>query len=107
MNLKEKLPTPMEPVEIKRQINDFRSYFGSEENIDWDSQAVWFRNTIPTYLWNEWKVILINFGFTWPKFLKYMKYYTRDMIKWMKEKISWADFIQRLKESIEEFINQR
>jgi len=102
MNIKDELPMPSEPIEIKKQMIDVRIHFGNGDNIDWDSQAVWFRNALPTYLWNEWKIILVDYGFTWPKFLKYIKYYTHDMIRWMREKITWEELIQKLKDSIDD-----
>jgi hypothetical protein len=107
MDLKEKLMTPSEPVELKNQILNTREYFRSNlgTSIDVDSMAVWFGNAIPKYVWGEWKVPLRGIGITWPKFLKLMKYNTKFMIGWVSGKTKWTDFTQNMRKSIEDWID--
>jgi len=91
-----------EPVEIKKQILELRSRMGPEEDIDWDSLAVWYGNRIPGYLWTEcrWKTILGKRGFTWQRFLKLMRRHTTDMVSWVRGRISWEEFVHRLEDSV-------
>jgi len=98
----ENLIPPPEPEKIKKEILELRSHLGEGEGIDWDSLAAWAGNRIPSYLWTEsrWKNVLGKRGFTWQRFLKLMKYHTRDMALWMTGRISWEEFVQKLIEDI-------
>lgn len=110
MDLKVELAKPIEPDKIRNQIRETRLLFGSqfnqEQDIDLDSMAVWFRNVLPKYLWGEWKVVLKDAGLTWPRFLKQMKYHTKDMIDWVKGKKEWDDFIKNVIRSLDEAVNK-
>jgi hypothetical protein len=90
-----------EPAELKKQIIKIKATHGSGSRIDWDSVAVWLGNSLPKYLWEGWKNELGEKGFTWQKFLKLMKYRTEDIILWVNDKISWADFMGRVTCSID------
>lgn len=92
---------PKEPAEIKKQILELRVRLGSNNEIDWNSLAVWYGNSIPQYLWSTWKGELKRKGFTWQKFLKLLKYRTDDAFLWVAGKISWADFTKKVLESLE------
>lgn len=97
------LPVPPEPLEVKKDILELKSILGKESSsIDWDPLAAWAGNKVPSYLWKEckWKDILEAEGYTWPSFLRLLKYHTRDMVLWMNGDITWAVFIKTLKESI-------
>lgn len=101
--LMEELSTPPEPIQIKKQILEVKASLGEGGGIDWDSLAVWYGNRIPRYLWSEcgWKSVLSGVGFTWQRFLKLMKYHTTDMVLWVGGGISWEEFMQKLRESVE------
>ncbi len=95
------LKAPQEPVEVKREILEARARFGPGTAIDWDSLGVWFGNRIPSYLWKQWKGVLVEKGFTWQRFLRLMKYRTDDAFLWSEGKMSWESFVGRVIESLE------
>jgi len=95
------LNPPKEPIEIKKQILELRSRLGSDNEIDWNSLAVWYGNRIPQYLWGAWKGELGKKGFTWQKFLKLLRYRTDDAFLWVAGKMSWGDFMKEVLESLE------
>jgi len=95
-----RLDIPKEPVEIRKQITELRDRMGFGSEIDYDSLAVWYGNRIPQYLWGVWKSELGERGFTWPKFLRLLKYRTDDAILWVAGKMSWEDFIKKVLESL-------
>lgn len=97
MNLKR----PEEPVEIKKRILALRTRLGEDQDVDWDSEAVWYKNEIPRYLWNAWKKDLNEFGLPWPRFLKLMKYHTSDSILWVMGLLLWDELVDKLKLSID------
>lgn len=82
---------PDEPIEIKKQII----------KIGGDALAIWFGNKLQNYLWNTWKKSLEKKDFTWPKFLKLLKYKTVYARLWIQDEISWEKFIKEIIRSIE------
>jgi hypothetical protein len=39
-------------------------------------------------------------GFTWQRFLRLLKYHTKDMVLWMNGNLTWVEFVKTLKRSI-------
>jgi hypothetical protein len=95
------LADPAEPMELKNRIVRIKATQGPGSRIDWESGAVWMGNSLPKHLWESWKSELGQNGFTWPKFLKLMKYHTKDIILWANDKISWKDFVKKICASLE------
>lgn len=101
------LPVPREPVELKELMRAVRARI-SEENkdndIDYDSLAVWSFNKLPKYLWEQWKSDLKEKGITWQKFLRILKLHTIDMIEWaLENSLSWEEFVRRIENTINKY----
>jgi hypothetical protein len=98
------LSIPKEPKDIKELIIALRANLGTDNNIDWDSLAVWSFNRLPRYLWSCWKEDLKGRGITWQRFLRILKLKTIDMIEWsLRGSISWEELIKRLEAIIESY----
>jgi hypothetical protein len=95
------LVDPAEPMELKNRIIRIKAALSSGSRIDWESATVWIGNSLPKHLWENWKRELSKNGFTWQKFLKFMKYHTEDVILWSNEEISWKDFVEKVCGSLE------
>lgn len=92
----------VEPKEIKSQISILKNQWKSEGGeINWDNLALWFGNKIQKYLWDNWKDDLKKKGFTWQKFLRLMKYRNDDLLLWIDNRISWNDFVGKIRESLD------
>ena len=91
------LNVPPEPDEIREKI---LAKIVRWHSVDNDSMAVWYGNMIQRHLWSFWKDKLKLEGFTWQKFLKLMKFRTDDAILWVKNKISWEEFVKRALDSL-------
>jgi hypothetical protein len=103
MDLKKELTLPPEPEEMLKELIGFKQHLHDDQSdVDWDSEAIWLKNMIPSYLWKGWKLTLAKVGFTWPKFLKQMKYHTRDMKRLLEKEISWNDFTTILIKALDE-----
>ncbi len=98
-----KTSLPEEPVELKKQIITLKSQLDADTTtgIDWNSQAVWFRNGIPKHLWQQWKNELQTKGYTWPKFLRIMRYRTDDAILWLHNKQTWKEYVEKVSEALD------
>jgi len=102
------LPIPPEPREIKEFIKKHRGKLGSEPDIDYDSLAVWYLNKLPSYLWKYWKSNLESLGYTWPKFIKVVKYATDDIIDWaLYDNLEWNGLVKRLSKLLERYAGAR
>ena len=82
---------PDEPIEIKKQIVEMGR----------DALAIWWGNKLQRYLWNTWKDSLTKKDFTWPKFIKLLKYKTGYASLWIQDEISWEKFTKEIIKSIE------
>ncbi|MDD2754413.1 MAG: hypothetical protein PHS80_02680 [Methanothrix sp.] len=104
MDLIKELISPAEPKDMLQDIITFKQHLSDQKDGDWDSdsQAIWLKNMIPSYLWKNWKHTLTEAGFTWPKFLKHMKYHTRDMKRLLEMQINWDEFTSLLKKTLDE-----
>ncbi len=93
-----------EPYKIKEFIRNVRQNFGSTNNIDYDSLAVWSFNKLQKFLWDNWKPELKQMGIRWQLFLKILKLHTDDFIKWaLYDKMSWDEVIERVISTIEQY----
>jgi len=99
------LKIPEEPTEIKKLIQLVRDRLSSDDrnsNINYDSLAVWSCNSLPKFLWKQWKNDLKQRGITWQKFLRILKLHTQDMIGWaLKSTITWSELIIKIEKSID------
>ncbi|VVB71723.1 Uncharacterised protein [uncultured archaeon] len=103
MILIHELTSPIEPIELEELIA-FKKHLHDQGELNWDSdsEAIWLKNIIPSYLWKNWKHALTKTGFTWPKFLKHMKYHTRDMKRLLDKQITWDVFTSTVKKTLDE-----
>jgi len=100
------LPVPPEPKEIKEFIKKQRGKLGSAPDIDHDSLAVWYLNKLPSYLWRHWKSNLEDFGCTWQKFVKVVKYATDDIIDWaLYDSLSWNELVKKLARLLKRYVS--
>lgn len=90
------------PKDVLEELIEFRQHLHDQKDVNWDSEAIWLKNMIPSYLWKNWKYTLTEAGFTWPKFLKRMKYHTRDMKRLLDKQINWNEFTSILKKTLDE-----
>jgi len=101
------LPIPREPVELKELMRVVRTRISGENkdnDIDYDSLAVWSFNKLPKYLWEQWKSDLKGRGITWQKFLRILKLHTIDIIEWaLRDTLSWHELIKRIEKSIDNY----
>lgn len=109
MDLTQELISPEEPKDMLQDLIAFKQHLNDQKDDDWDSdsQAIWLKNMIPSYLWKNWKHILTKVGFTWPKFLKHMRYHTRDMKRLLDKQIDWNEFTSILKKTLDEDTKRR
>ncbi len=109
MDLMQELIKPTQPEDILKELIAFKEHLQGQRDVDWDSdsEAIWFRNMIPSYLWKNWKSTLTKVGFTWPRFLKHMKGQTFNMGCLLDKQISWDEFIDRLKKTLDEDTKRR
>jgi hypothetical protein len=90
-----------EPMTLKNALSALRLELEKKTSIDWDSTTVWAGNKLQQYIWENWKKDLMDQGFSWPKFLKLMRFNTDYAILWLYDKVSWEDFLNKIKASIE------
>ena len=101
------LHIPPEPKDIKELITDFRNNIKTSDSIDADTQAVWYLNKLPRYLWNIWKDTLTTRGYNWQKFLRVIKLHTNDIILWaLQNKLEWHQLIERITETLKRYEKQ-
>jgi hypothetical protein len=100
-NMDEDLKIFKEPKNLKNTLTVLRADLENKTSIDWDSTTVWAGNRLQKYIWEYWRIDLMSRGFSWPKYLKLMRFNTDYAILWLYEKISWEEFLNKLKMSIE------
>ena len=89
-----------EPKNLKNALTALREDLDNKVKIKWDSTTVWAGNKIQKYIWENWRNDLLKRGFSWPKFLTLMKFNTDYAILWLYDKISWDDFLTKVRNSI-------
>lgn len=102
-----KLKIPQEPLDVKIFIIGIRKQGEPSSEIRWDSLSVWAGNQLQKYLWKEWKDTLVQYGFTWQKFMKLLKHRTDQAILWSIDDISWSEFIHEIIQLLESPIAER
>lgn len=90
-----------EPKNVKTTLLVLAAELGKKDEINWNSSVIWAGNKLQQYLWENWRSSLLERGFTWPKFLKMMKFRTDDAILWLYNKITWDEFTERVIQSID------
>jgi len=95
-----KLSIPPEPMKLKNQIITQKGLI--ESRID--TLTIWFGNRIPSYLWKEsgWSKQLKKEGYNWQSFLKIFSLHKKEMIKWLKNTISWKEFLNKIEDTIKD-----
>jgi len=95
-----KLSRPPEPTYIKKQTNNQLQ----EKNLKVDSLLIWLGNKLPSYLWREagWSKTLKKEGFNWQSFLKLLSLHKKDMIKWLRNGITWNELLIKIEETIKD-----
>ncbi len=96
-----KLPTPKEPVEIKKWMEDVHATLYNAPGINWAPAVVWAGNKLPKYLWDHWKDELKANGFTWQKFMRLMRYRTDNVLLWYGGALSWPKLVGTITEMAE------
>lgn len=109
VDLMQELIRPTEPEDMLKELIAFKKHLQGNRDVDWDSdsEAIWFRNRIPSYLWKNWKHTLTKAGFTWPRFLKHMRNHTFNMGCLLDKQIDWVEFTDRLKKTLDEDTKRR
>lgn len=91
-----------EPKGLRKEAQSLREKEGG--NWDADSLRVWFRNALPSYLWNHgWKEKAQEEGCSWPKFLRIVSLNKRDIILWLRGSKEWGELLQAIEDTFLEF----
>ncbi|WP_054850376.1 hypothetical protein [Vulcanisaeta sp. JCM 14467] len=101
------LNVPQEPTELKRRLKQMREVLCHDDpdNASCENRVIWSSNDIPRYLWNEWKDILKNHGYTWQRFLSVLKLASGDLILWaLKDSLTWDELVKRIMKLLETYM---
>lgn len=93
LTLKKKLSIPKEPEELKKETKEL---INGERRF-----APFFLIKLSSYLWREWKEILVAESYTWNKFLRSVSLIKDKIGMWILEEITWAEFVEKIKEILE------
>ena len=88
---------PPEPKWIRNKILDLMTRFRGD-SWNWRTAAVWYRNSLASYLWTEagLKDKLKVRGWTWQGFLKALSHHTEDVVAWAQGAITWQQLLEKL-----------
>ncbi|WP_460024287.1 hypothetical protein [Infirmifilum sp. SLHALR2] len=96
------LETPPEPVEVKTRINELFRALSRDLGPHAAGVAVWSGNLFARHLWGSWGSELRRLGFTWPRFLAFLKPYTPLIARWAIEgSMRWEDLVEKIRADLE------
>lgn len=91
------LAKPPEPVEIKARIAELYRSLSKELGSGALGLAVWSGSIFARYLWEYWGPELRRQGFSWPRFLSFLKAYTGLIGRWALEgNVSWEELVEHI-----------
>jgi hypothetical protein len=97
---------PNEPKQLREEMRSVRAKLPLEQEKEYDTFSVWFRNALPQYLWHEWKDEIKPQGFTWQKFSHLLRMRTDKMVGWFRGLNSWEELAEDIASLIESPVGQ-
>lgn len=91
-----RLIIPREPMEIKNSLESLiEKIEGKKIKVKYLAIAI-SQSGLNSYLWNEWKLLLKERGFTWQEFQKTFFMHTVGIEKWVKGFILGSNLINEI-----------